>query len=282
MFSFFGEQVSENLKNRKEIKRNLERANRIIESSNRRYKSEYSYIKRELSEINSDLHRFFRERQEIFKQIGSDVEKIVYKFENFNIDSKVIKKVNSIKNDIDFITSVNTHLVNKNYLVDSKVGIGSMLTIKNVLSIFIDNEMEVYESKGKLYEAESYEREVDMKIKDFEYLNNRINNIRNAIREEVSVINFYKDKVSELIEVLNNGMQNLQFTEKEALELKNVCMITKEINKRLNTTFIDSDLYIESEYSNNVKMVKEINAKLSNAPTVTGKTLNDILLLLGV
>lgn len=240
-------------------------AKRYVQDGEKIYNKAYSEVLSYSNEISYEIEQHYNYKQQILKEISSDVMPVLSKFNNFDIDKKVFDA-----------PSINTSTLSSLSGVDMvgklSLSLAPSFLIPSILDLFSDPDEEYWEARSQMEEAERfydnmrYERDKLYNIKE------NLRTIRYYIYDEKQLLDNLMLKVRNISSQLKSSMNKYSFSQAEADYLKGVHKIAQNISKLLTTKFLNNDFTITRQYKQAFEKIKAIDNSLQSAPTISQGT----------
>lgn len=207
-----------------------------------------------LSETKCKLEEHYDYKKKVVLEFSSNISPVLLKFENFNIDTKII--IPSVIDDP--ISNINLF----------KGTVSSIIPSYNYLYVMNVNE-EYYEARRKRDEAKKYYEDVKYQIERLKNVELNMKTICNFIESEKVIIENMVSKLKNISEELKFAMKKDTFSSKEAEHLKGLYRIAMGVNKLISTKFLNDDLTITNQYKIEFNKIKQIHSYLMEIPSVS-------------
>lgn len=268
--------LSDNWEKKKQAREYNSRAREIIDDYTNKYNNTYFDTMGYASETEYKLKKHYDFKKEIIKKLQLNVNPVLQKFKNFDIDSKTIDLADFSKDkalDIS-IVNLNSNLFSNfdRFSFDS--------CFPNIDDFFRDATEEYYVAKSNYNQAKLYKNQIQLKREELKAIKSNLSNIRSYISEEEHVLNQLSNKVKNISDKLNENMKKSSFTKEESEYLKSIYKIANGIEKLMNMRFLNDDFTISDDYNKLFNKIKEVNS-LIEKPTLDNSELNNILKSLG-
>lgn len=245
----------------KQAREYLRKAEELVAEGSRIYEQAYSKVAYYAGETEYRLMKHMDFKKNIIKELNVGVATTLKGFKSFNIDSRVINTpiIQSKALDLD---------VNKlNSSITSFIKTPNDIILTSISSMFISDD-DYYAAKCKYDEARMYKEDMKRERERLNYYKEKMNEIRCFMDIEKNELNILMDKVRQMTNALQKGMQKNYYDHREAEYLKAIYKITEELSKLLLTQFLTDKFFISQYYTNAFENIKRINATLPSSPSI--------------
>lgn len=211
--------------NRKEIKREIEYYKECVESTmaDANYLREGELVKKQnqlnnkSKQIQKLIKSHMKQKKQMLRELGTDIEGTLTRFREFNIDQYVIEPPDiSVASDFS-IPSFDLGIKKCNADMFAPT-----LDIFSLFSMFDNPEKDLEKVKEAYATAKKYLSEIQYTITQIDNTSSKLDNITNVINDEQNILSELMCKIRKIIPQLDNAMIKNKFRRVEADYLKKI------------------------------------------------------------
>jgi hypothetical protein len=265
LFDLF-EDVKENSRKRKQADEYRRRAKKYVEDGERLYEKTYSDVVSYANETRYKIEQHYRYKQDLVRKISKEVNPVLKRFSDFDIDRKVI--------DMPQIDSSSFGTFSGGGLFASFTdGPPTISGGAFLLDILLgDADEEYWEARRQRDEAKRFYEDMKYEREKLRNEKEKMRDIRYFISDEKQLLENLIQKIGQITSLLDSGMKKSSFNKSEADYLKSVHKIAEQINGLISKKFLNDNFTINKQYYAVFENIKAIDHELSEAPTITDGT----------
>lgn len=264
----FIDDMKEKAEKRKRAAEYRRKARQYIEDGERIYNTAYSEVFSYSYETSKKIEKHYDYKQQIIKELKSDVAPVITRFNDFDIDRKVI---DSPSVNASVLSSISGMDLCKS-LSSSDHSVYSVFPIPRLDELFSDPDEEYWEARRQKDEANRFYENMKYERNNLHNIKEKMRTIRYYIDDEKELLAGLTSKVKNISAQLNTSMKRKRFSQSEADYLKGVHEIAQSLSELLTTKFFDNNFNITSQYKTAFEKIKAIDNSLPTAPTISQGT----------